>query len=89
MATVPARRLIDNANDAYAPAKAAVEVTKAATDLPDGPCRALWIGTAGTLNGVDLMGNTVTDFPAKAGRVPLGFRKVTTGGTADDIWALY
>lgn len=51
--------------------------------------RALWIGTAGTINLVDLDGNTLTDFPAKAGLLPLAVNKVKTGGTADDIWALY
>lgn len=75
--------------DAAAPAQAVVAVTPAASDLPDGPCRALWVGTAGTINGIDALGNTVTGFPALAGLVPVGFKRVATGGTASDIWAIY
>jgi len=51
--------------------------------------RALWIGTAGTLNLVDLDGNTLTSFPVQAGLLPLAVQKVKTGGTASDIWAFY
>jgi len=89
MATVPASRMLIGGNDVAAPARAAVKVTKAATALPDGTCLGLWIGTAGTLNAIDAMGNTLTNFPAKAGLMPIGIRTVLTSGTADDIWALY
>lgn len=75
--------------DASAPGQAVVSVTPASSDLPDGICRALWIGTAGTLNGIDALGNTVTAFPALAGLLPVAFSRVSTGGTASDIWAIY
>lgn len=88
MATLPS---IFNRNkeEAFSPARAAIKVTAAATDLPDGVCRALWVGTAGTITGVDAMGNTVTSFPASTGLIPVGFSRITTSSTASDIWALY
>lgn len=81
--------LIKNSDDAAAPARAGVSVTKATSDLPDGICRGLWVGTAGTANLIDSAGNTLTDFPLKEGLNPLSVKRVSTGGTADDIWALY
>lgn len=51
--------------------------------------RALWIGTAGTLNFVDTAGQTITNFPAQAGLNPIKIRQLTEGGTATDIWGLY
>lgn len=64
-------------------------VTKATSNLPDGQCRALWVGTAGTANLVDTTGEVLTDFPLKEGLNPIQVVRVSTGGTADDIWALY
>lgn len=64
-------------------------VTKATSNLPNGQCRALWVGTAGTANLVDLSGETLTDFPLKEGLNPISVVRVSTGGTASDIWALY
>lgn len=51
--------------------------------------RALWIGTAGTLNFVDTAGHTVTNFPAQAGLNPIKIRQLSDSGTATDIWGLY
>lgn len=70
-------------------AVAAASVTKAASDLPDGPARALWVGTAGTANLVDASGNVLSNFPLQAGLNPIAVRRVSTGGSAADIWALY
>lgn len=64
-------------------------VTKATSDLPNGPCRALWVGTAGTANLIDATGNVLTNFPLFAGANVVQIKRVSTGGTADDIWALY
>jgi len=65
-------------------------VTKAdSTNLPDGDCRALFVGTAGTANLVDCTGQALTNFPLKEGVNPIQVSQVNTGGTADDIWALY
>ncbi len=59
-------------------------------DLPDGPPRGgLCVGTAGTLNFVDLHGNTCTDYPAQAGYNPIRPMRLKIGGTADNIWGLY
>ena len=52
-------------------------------------CRALWIGTPGTLNFTTADGNVLTDFPALAGLLPIATASVQASGTADDIWALY
>lgn len=64
-------------------------VTKANSALPNGPCRALLVGTAGTANLMDLYGNIETDVPLVAGVNPLKCSQVRTGGTADNIRALY
>ena len=66
-----------------------VLVTKADADLPSGPPRALWVGTAGTANLMDETGAVLTDFPLLEGLNPIAPRQVRTGGTADNIWALY
>ena len=72
-----------------APADAVVPVTKAVTDLPDGTCRALLVGTAGTANIVDGSGVARTNVPLQQGYNPIVCQRVSTGGTAADIWALY
>lgn len=70
------------------PASAVISVTKGSA-LGRGTCRALWVGTAGTLNFTDADGNTVSSFPAQAGLNPVSAASVDSGGTASDIWALY
>lgn len=72
-----------------APARKFAPVTKANADLPDGPCRALRVGTAGTANLMEQDGTIRTDVPLFAGDNPLTVLQVRTGGTAADIWALY
>jgi len=71
------------------PARYFEKVTKADSDLPQGPCRSLLVGTAGTANIKDYDGNIRTDVPLQAGYNPLSCQQVRTGGTADNIWALY
>jgi hypothetical protein len=66
-----------------------VPVVKADADLPDGPCRGLLVGTAGTANLTELDGTERDDVPLQAGYNPLVVAQVRLGGTADDIWALY
>jgi len=70
-------------------AKAIVAVTPANVDLPGGICRGLLVGTAGTANLVDGAGNSVTGVPLQQGYNPIQVRRVQTGGTASNIWALY
>jgi hypothetical protein len=64
-------------------------VTKADAALPDGPCRALLVGTAGTANLMDNSNTILTAVPLQAGYNPISVQQVRTGGTATDIWALY
>jgi hypothetical protein len=71
------------------PADAFVLVTKADADLPDGPCRSLLVGTAGTANIQQLDGTTRANVPLQQGYNPIACKQVRTGGTASDIWALY
>lgn len=66
-----------------------VLLTKANSDIAGGPARALLVGTAGTANLMDEFGNITADVPLQAGYNPLNVRQVRTGGTADDIWALF
>jgi hypothetical protein len=69
------------------PASNARAVTKGTALL--GTARALWIGTAGTLNFTTADGSVITNFPAKEGLLPVATASVQASGTADDIWALY
>lgn len=68
------------------PALTATLATK--NDSNTQQARALWIGTAGTLNYTDWNGNDVSNFPAQAGLNPIAVTKIKTGGTADNIWLL-
>lgn len=61
-------------------------LTKANSDIS--PCVALWVGTAGTANITDIDGEARTDVPLKEGLFPVGIKRLSTGGTADDIWAI-
>ncbi len=63
--------------------------TRADVPIPSGPCRAIAVGTAGTLNGIDLRGNPLVNFPVQAGYNPISLKQIGTGGTAADIWLLY
>lgn len=72
-----------------APADDFLPVTKANSDLPDGICRALLVGTAGTANLMSAEGSTRANVPLQQGYNPLACKQVRTGGTADNIWALY
>lgn len=71
------------------PASAIVPLAKADADLTTGVTRALWVGTAGTVNVMDEGGAIRTAFPLIVGLNPIRIRQLRTGGTADDIWGLY
>lgn len=61
-----------------------------ATDLPNGICRGLLVGTAGAATLIDANGDTRTAVPLQAGYNPLIVKRVkATGLTAANIWALY
>ncbi|MGD9544335.1 MAG: hypothetical protein AB7F41_04900 [Methylocystis sp.] len=73
-----------------APAQRYVPVTKSdVAGLPDGPCKSLLVGQAGTANLVQTDGTLRENVPLPAGVVQLVTRGVRLGGTASDIWALY
>ena len=60
-----------------------------ATDLTVAPCRALYIGTAGTLR-VTVNGSTVNFGAVVAGVFPVAVTRVhSTGTSASNILALY
>ena len=72
-----------------APADDLVQITKADEDLPDGPCRGLLVGVAGTANLVTLADQPRANVPLVQGWNPVACRRVRPGGTASDIWAIY
>jgi hypothetical protein len=65
-----------------------VVAVSSGVDLPDGPCRCLLVGTAGTATVIDIEGNSSTDIPLQQGYNPIRVTKVTFG-TAADVWAIY
>ena len=58
-------------------------------NFTEGFCKGLLVGTAGTANLVQPDGTERDDVPLQAGYNPICVLRVKTGGTADDIWALY
>jgi hypothetical protein len=64
-------------------------------DLPNGPCRMLYIGTAGSVAllgaGMDAPSTPPAAFVLAVGIHNLACRRVYSTGivTADNIWALY
>jgi len=58
-------------------------------DLPDGVCRAICVGGAGTLDFIDAGGSSVTGFPVIVGYNPIGVKRVLTSTTATSLFALY
>jgi len=71
------------------PATVYAPLTKANTNLAGGACYALLVGTAGTANLMQPDGTVRANVPLQAGYNPIGCLQVRTGGTADNIWALY
>lgn len=58
-------------------------------DLPNGVCRGINCGTAGTVNLHQPDGTLREDYPLQKGYNPIQALRVLTGGSADDMWALY
>ncbi len=85
-----ANKIISQYGDpSAAPADAYAPVTKANADLPGGVCRGLLVGSPGTANLQEVDGTIRANVPLQQGYNPLVCKQVRTGGTADDIWALY
>lgn len=57
--------------------------------LVNGTCKCLNVGTAGTINFTDYAGVDHSNFPVTIGYNPIMISALLSGGTADDIWALY
>ncbi len=66
-----------------------VPVIKVDGPLPDGTCRGLVVGVAGTINIRDGSGTIRNNFPVVQGVNPVVCREVRLCGTATDIWAGY
>lgn len=66
-----------------------VPIVKADADLTNGPARALWVGTSGTANLTEIDGTERSLVPLQVGLFPCKVLQVRTGGSADNIWALY
>ena len=87
---MPANPFSSQSPGLIGPAAQILPITKSDTDdLPNGICRALLVGTPGTANLMDSSGNAVTNVPLQPGFNPIGVRRFMTGGTADNVWALY
>jgi hypothetical protein len=68
--------------------------TLVGTDLtgngqPGVPAKGLWVGTAGTIDGVDAQGNNFTGFPVIVGFNPIMVKEITALHTAANVWGLY
>lgn len=60
-------------------------------DLPDGPCRAVWIGdTGGILSVIAVDDTAAVSIPVAANsQVNVSARRVTTASTATTLIAMY
>ena len=82
----PAFLLGEHMSAELRPASRVVKLSQSGSDIA--VPRALWVGTAGTATMLDEQGNTLTDFPLKAGLNPIRIKR-WSAGTASDVWALY
>jgi hypothetical protein len=64
-------------------------VTPGATDLPEGPCRALNCSEEGEITFTDLTGNELTDYFVSKGENAIGAKRVTAVSGTMVVWALY
>ena len=71
------------------PARNAVKIDKNGENFAGGACQGLLVGTAGTATLTMAGGSVCTDIPLQQGYNPLNVLKIESGGTADNIWALY
>lgn len=71
-----------------APARKIVKLSQAATEIVGGCPNSICCGTAGTFTGVDMDGNTFTNYPLQQGYNPIRV-KIWSAGTASDVWGLW
>lgn len=87
---MPANPFSSQATGLIGPAALIRPIVKSNTvDLPNGACRAVLVGTAGTATLMDASGTAHTGVPLQQGYNPIGVLRIMTGGTADNLWALY
>jgi hypothetical protein len=61
----------------------------ASTGIANGPCRAIWSASSGTMSFMDHAGTTIDNFPIKAFDNPIGISRLYSIATTTAIWALY
>lgn len=66
-----------------------VPVTPANTELPDGPCRAIIVAAAGTVNLTTIKDEDRDGVPLQPGINPIVAKKIRAGGTATNLFAGY
>lgn len=72
------------------PASDAKAVTPSSSALPDGSCRALYVGTAGDVEVTTVDGTTITFSDVTSGVLPISVSHVLASSTtATNIIALY
>lgn len=81
------KRLMDSTTSAY---NLRAVTPHASNDLPDGPCRALWVGTQGDISVVAAGDTDPVPILGAVGLVPVAVKAVRVSGTdATNIVALY
>lgn len=81
--------LTDHGLGAIAPGMKFVKVTPSDDPFVDGACRALWVGSEGTANIIQIDGTVASGFPLFPGLNRVAVAGIKAGGTASDIWAVY
>lgn len=79
-------------SEQMAPGGDIIQVSLSEDALPNGPCKALWVGTAGNINITTVEGNERDDVPAQVGILPIKCTHVRPGASsfaASNIWAIY
>lgn len=79
-----------SASEALGPGTKLIKLTKGADFATAHGCpKALWVGTAGTVNITDFEGNECVAFPLFEGRNEISISEIAIGGDADDIWGMF
>ena len=76
------------AANASGPAEKMEAITKGSPFANGTGCRGILCGTPGTAN-ITVGGVALVNVPIQQGYNPIRVQSVQTGGTADNMWALY
>lgn len=66
-----------------------VELTPSDTEFANGISKGLWIGVSGTINITTQDGSDLDGVPVVSGYFPIACKKLRSGGTATDVYAVY